>query len=304
MNKELGQKFFNLEFNSPIVLLSGCVGFGDEYTRVEGFSNEDVGAICLKGTTLKERIGNNPQRIYETESGMINAIGLQNPGADFVIKEILPSLDMSKTNFIANISGSTVDEYVQVVKKFDNSDHARIEEFIEDVTLELGGLDILINNAGTNVDNLSLRMKYDEWKKVIDVNLTSTFLLSKYSIKKMLKSKYGRVVNIASVVGHTGNIGQPNYAASKAGIIGMSKSLAIEYAKKNITINCVSPGFIDTDMTTNIAEKVKLFLTSRIPMGRLGSGEDVSNCVAFLSSDQAAYVTGETIHVNGGMYMS
>ena len=190
------------------------------------------------------------------------------------------------------------------VKKFDNSDHARIEEFIEDVTLELGGLDILINNAGTNVDNLSLRMKYDEWKKVIDVNLTSTFLLSKYSIKKMLKSKYGRVVNIASVVGHTGNIGQPNYAASKSGIIGMSKSLAIEYAKKNITINCVSPGFIGSDMTMNIAEKVKLYLTSRIPMGKLGTGEDVSNCVAFLSSEQASYITGETIHVNGGMYMS
>ena len=190
------------------------------------------------------------------------------------------------------------------VKKFDNSDHARIEEFIEDVTLELGGLDILINNAGTNVDNLSLRMKYEEWKKVIDVNLTSTFLLSKYSIKKMLKSKYGRVVNIASVVGHTGNIGQPNYAASKAGIIGMSKSLAIEYAKKNITINCVSPGFIVSDMTMNIAEKVKLYLTSRIPMGKLGTGEDVSNCVAFLSSEQASYITGETIHVNGGMYMS
>ncbi len=190
------------------------------------------------------------------------------------------------------------------VKKFDNSDHARIEEFIEDVALELGGLDILINNAGTNADNLSLRMKYDEWKKVIDVNLTSTFLLSKYSIKKMLKSKYGRVVNIASVVGHTGNVGQPNYAASKAGIIGMSKSLAIEYAKKNITINCVSPGFIISDMTMNIAEKVKLYLTSRIPMGKLGTGEDVSNCVAFLSSEQASYITGETIHVNGGMYMS
>jgi 3-oxoacyl-[acyl-carrier protein] reductase len=190
------------------------------------------------------------------------------------------------------------------VKKFDMSDHSRIEEFVEDIFLELGGLDILINNAGTNSDNLSLRMKEDEWKKVIDVNLTSTFLLSKYSIKKMLKTKYGRIVNITSVVGHTGNLGQTNYAASKAGIIGMSKSLAIEYARKNITINCVSPGFIVSDMTMNIAEKVKLYLTSRIPMGKLGSGEDVSNCVAFLSSEQASYVTGETIHVNGGMYMA
>ena len=190
------------------------------------------------------------------------------------------------------------------VKKFDLSEHSRIEEFIDDVSLELGGLDILINNAGTNADNLSLRMKEEEWKKVIDINLTATFLLSKHAIKKMLKSRFGRIVNITSVVGHTGNLGQSNYSASKAGIIGMSKSLAIEYAKKNITVNCVSPGFIISDMTMNIAEKVKLYLTSRIPMGKLGTGEDVSNCVAFLSSEQASYVTGETLHVNGGMYMS
>jgi len=190
------------------------------------------------------------------------------------------------------------------VKKFDISEHSRIEEFIDNVVLELGGLDILINNAGTNVDNLSLRMKEEEWKKVIDINLTSTFLLSKHSIKKMMKNKFGRIVNITSIVGHTGNTGQSNYAASKAGMIGMSKSLALEYAKKNITVNCVSPGFIISDMTMNIAEKVKLYLTSRIPMGKLGTGEDVSNCVAFLSSDQASYITGETLHVNGGMYMS
>ena len=189
------------------------------------------------------------------------------------------------------------------VKKFDISEHSRIEEFIDDVALELGGLDVLINNAGTNVDNLSLRMKEEEWKKVIDINLTSTFLLAKHAIKKMLKNKFGRVVNITSVVGHTGNLGQSNYAAAKSGIIGMSKSLALEYAKKNITINCVSPGFIVSDMTMNIAEKVRLYLTSRIPMGKLGTGEDVSNCVAFLSSDQASYITGETLHVNGGMYM-
>ena len=190
------------------------------------------------------------------------------------------------------------------VKKFDIADHSRIEEFIENVTLELGGLDIIINNAGKTFDNLSLRMKDEEWKKIIDINLTSTFLLTKYSIKQMLKNKFGRVVNITSVVGHTGNAGQTNYAASKAGIIGMSKSFAIEYAKKNITVNCVSPGFIVSDMTMNIAEKVKLYLTSRIPMGKLGTGEDVSNCVAFLSSNEASYITGETIHVNGGMYMS
>ena len=190
------------------------------------------------------------------------------------------------------------------IKKFNLTEHSKIEEFINTATKELGGLDILINNAGVNSDNLSLRMKDEEWKKVIDVNLTSTFLLSKYAIKNMLKNKFGRVVNITSIVGHTGNLGQANYSASKAAIIGMSKSLAIEYAKKNITINCVSPGFIVSDMTMNIAEKVKLYLTSRIPMGKLGTGEDVSNCVAFLSSEQASYVTGETMHVNGGMYMA
>ena len=187
------------------------------------------------------------------------------------------------------------------VKRFDISEHSRIEEFIDNVSLELEGLDILINNAGANADNLSLRMKVEEWKKVVDVNLTSTFLLSKYAIKKMLKNKFGRVVNITSVVGHTGNLGQSNYAASKAGIIGMSKSLAIEYAKKNITVNCVSPGFIVSDMTDGIAEKVKLILTSRIPMSKLGTGEDVSNCVAFLSSERASYITGQSIAVDGGV---
>ena len=190
------------------------------------------------------------------------------------------------------------------ILKFDISDHSKIEEFIENVNSQLMGLDILINNAGINMDNLSIRMKDEEWQKVIDINLGSTFLLCKSAIKKMLKNKYGRIVNITSIVGHTGNIGQANYAASKAGIIGMTKSLAIEYAKKNITLNCVSPGFIKTKMTENILENVKAMLTSRIPMAKLGSGEDVANSVAFLSSEAASYITGETIHVNGGMYMA
>ena len=190
------------------------------------------------------------------------------------------------------------------VLKFDISDHSKIEEFIENVSSQLTGLDVLVNNAGINMDNLSLRMKDEEWKKVIDINLGSTFFLCKYAIKKMLKNKYGRIVNITSIVGHTGNLGQSNYAASKAAIIAMSKSLAIEYAKKNITINCVSPGFIQSKMTDNIVESIKAVLTSRIPMSRLGTGEDVSNTVAFISSDAASYITGETIHVNGGMYMA
>ena len=190
------------------------------------------------------------------------------------------------------------------ILKFDISQHEKIENFIEDASSKLNGLDVLINNAGITLDNLSLRMKNEEWQKVIDINLTSTFFLCKFSIKKMLKNKYGRIINISSIVGHTGNLGQSNYAASKAGIVAMSKSLAIEYAKKNITINCISPGFIQSRMTDNIEESVKSTLTSKIPMSRLGTGEDVSNSVVFLSSDAASYITGETLHVNGGMDMA
>ena len=188
--------------------------------------------------------------------------------------------------------------------KFDISKHSEIESLIEQAYSKLNGLDILINNAGITLDNLSLRMKNNEWQKVIDVNLSSTFYICKYALKKMLKNKFGRIINITSIVGHTGNIGQANYTASKAGIVAMSKSLAIEYARKNITINCVSPGFIQTNMTDQINEEVKKNLMSRIPINRLGNGEDVSNSVAFLASDAASYITGETIHVNGGMYMA
>ena len=190
------------------------------------------------------------------------------------------------------------------VLKFDISNHSAIENFIEQAFSKLKGLDILVNNAGITLDNLSLRMKEEEWQKVIDINLSSTFYACKYGLKKMLKNKFGRIINITSIVGHTGNVGQANYTASKAGMIAMSKSLAIEYAKKNITINCVSPGFIETSMTDQINDEILKNLMSRIPMSRLGSGEDVSNSVVFLASDAASYITGETIHVNGGMYMA
>lgn len=191
------------------------------------------------------------------------------------------------------------------ILKFDISKADEIEEFIENATKQLGGgLDCLINNAGITQDNLAIRMNVEEWKKVIDVNLTSTFLLSKFAVKKMLKNKYGKIINITSVVGHTGNLGQANYTASKAGIIAMSKSLAIEYAKKNININCISPGFIKTDMTDKIEEKFKEAIISKIPSSRLGEPEDVANAVLFLASDQSNYINGETIHVNGGMYMA
>ena len=191
------------------------------------------------------------------------------------------------------------------ILKFDISQSDKIEKFIEDSSNELGGsVDCLVNNAGITADNLAIRMSLEEWKKVLDINLTSTFLLSKFAIKKMLKNKTGKIINITSVVGHTGNLGQTNYTASKAGIIAMSKSLAIEYAKKNININCISPGFIKTAMTDKIDEKFKEMIISKIPSARLGEPEDVANAVIFLASNQSNYINGETIHVNGGMYMA
>ena len=190
------------------------------------------------------------------------------------------------------------------ILKFDISQHDKIEEFINHATEELGGsLDSIINNAGITKDNLTIRMSLDEWTKVIDINLTSTFLMCKYTIKKMLKNKSGKIINITSVVGHTGNIGQANYTASKAGIVAMSKSLAIEYAKKNININCISPGFISTVMTDQIDEKHKEAIMAKIPSNRLGKPEDIANAVVFLTSDQSDYINGETLHVNGGMYL-
>mgnify|MGYP001439084798 CR=1 FL=1 len=191
------------------------------------------------------------------------------------------------------------------ILKFDISQSEKIEEFIENATTELGGnLDCLINNAGITQDNLGIRMSIDEWKKVIDINLTSTFLMSKFAIKKMLKNKSGKIINITSVVGHTGNLGQANYTASKAGIVAMSKSLAIEYAKKNININCISPGFIKTAMTDKIDDKFKEQIISKIPSAKLGEPNDIANAVLFLASNQSDYINGETLHVNGGMYMA
>ncbi len=198
------------------------------------------------------------------------------------------------------------DRYKNVkVQKFDISSHAGIEKFIEESHNSLGNkIDVLINNAGIAIDNLSIRMKEEEWNKVINVNLTSTFLLSKNTIKKMLKNKKGKIINITSVVGHTGNIGQANYTASKAGVIAMSKSLALEYGKKNIKVNCISPGFIKTEMTNKINDEYKNLLKSKIPLDRFGDPMDVANTVMFLCSDLSDYITGETIHVNGGMYFS
>ena len=195
-------------------------------------------------------------------------------------------------------------EFNIYTEKFSLDHHSNIEQFIDTVFKKLDGLDVVINNAGITLDNLSIRLSEENWKKVVDINLTSTFLMCKYSIKKMLKSKSGKIINITSIVGHTGNLGQANYSASKAGILAFSKTLAIEYAKKNININCISPGFIKTEMTDKIDEEFKKMLISKIPAGVLGTGEDVANCAAFLASDMANYINGETIHVNGGMYMA
>ena len=224
---------------------------------------------------------------------------------------IIKKLNIAGANILA--SGTRIEKLEELKKnfegikilKFDISQSDKIEEFIENATNELGGsLDGIVNNAGITQDNLAIRMRLDEWQKVININLTSTFLMSKFAIKKMLKNKSGKIVNIASVVGHTGNLGQANYTASKAAIVAMSKSLAIEYAKKNININCISPGFIKTAMTDNIDEKFKEVIVSKIPSARLGEPDDIANAVLFLSSDQSDYINGETIHVNGGMYMA
>tara|TARA_A100000164_G_scaffold288256_1_gene261320 strand:- start:219 stop:956 length:738 start_codon:yes stop_codon:yes gene_type:complete len=224
---------------------------------------------------------------------------------------IIDKLSKAGANILA--SGTKVEKLEELknkyekikILKFDISQKDKIEEFIENATKNLGGsLDCIVNNAGITQDNLAIRMSLEEWQRVIDINLTSTFLLSKFAIKKMLKNKSGKIVNITSVVGHTGNLGQANYTASKAGIIAMSKSLAIEYAKKNININCISPGFIKTTMTDKIDERFKEIIISKIPSGRLGETDDIANAVLFLSSNQSSYINGETLHVNGGMYMA
>ena len=223
---------------------------------------------------------------------------------------IVEKLYKNEANILA--TGTKIEKLEELKKKFSNikiikfdiSQHEKVEEFINTATEELGGsLDCIVNNAGITKDNLTIRMSLEEWTKVIDVNLTSTFLMCKYSIKKMLKNKFGKIINITSVVGHTGNVGQANYAASKAGIVAMSKSLAIEYAKKNINVNCISPGFISTAMTNQIDEKYKEAIIAKIPSNRLGKPEDIANTVVFLASENSDYINGETIHVNGGMYL-
>ncbi len=189
-------------------------------------------------------------------------------------------------------------------KVLDVRDAAQCDSVMESIRKELGDIAILVNNAGITRDNLALRMKDGEWDEVIDTNLRAVFRLSRAVMRGMMKARWGRIINITSVVGASGNPGQANYAAAKAGVVGMTKSLAAELGSRNITVNCVAPGFIDTDMTRALAEEQKKALLGHIPLGRLGTPEDVAAAVAYLASPQAGYVTGAVLHVNGGMYMS
>ncbi len=184
------------------------------------------------------------------------------------------------------------------------TDAEGVSAALDDILKQHGKLDILVNNAGITRDNLAMRMKDDEWDDVIDTNLKAIFRLSRAVIKPMMKARSGRIINVTSVVGSAGNPGQANYAAAKAGVAGMSRSLAAEIGSRNITVNCVAPGFIDTDMTKALGEAQHEALKTRIPLGRLGAPEDIANAVAFLASPQAGYITGTTLHVNGGMFMN
>lgn len=184
------------------------------------------------------------------------------------------------------------------------NDAQAVDALIETLVKEFGALNVLVNNAGVTRDQLAMRMKDDEWDTVIDTNLKAVFRLSRAVLRPMMKARGGRIINITSVVGSAGNAGQANYAAAKAGVAGMTRALAREIGSRNITVNCVAPGFIDTDMTKVLPEEQQAALKAQIPLGRLGSPEDIGHAVAFLASPQAGYITGTTLHVNGGMYMS
>jgi len=187
--------------------------------------------------------------------------------------------------------------------KLDVTDAKSVSETIADIQTRVGEITILVNNAGITRDNLLVRMKDDEWDAILDTNLKSAYRLSKAVLRGMMKARHGRIINIGSVVGASGNAGQSNYSAAKAALVGFTKSLAQEVGSREITVNCVAPGFIDTDMTRSLDEQQRAKLIERIPLGRLGSPQEVAHAVAFLASPEAAYITGATLHVNGGMYM-
>jgi 3-oxoacyl-[acyl-carrier protein] reductase len=184
------------------------------------------------------------------------------------------------------------------------TDPKACEDIIDSIVKDFGGIQILVNNAGITRDQLAMRMKFEEWTDVIDTNLSAVFRLSQAVLRPMMKARSGRIINITSIVGHMGNPGQANYAAAKAGVSGMTRALAREIGSRNITVNCVAPGFIDTDMTRALSEEQQNVLKANIPLARLGTPEDVAQAVAFLASPTAAYITGNTLHVNGGLYLA
>jgi len=231
--------------------------------------------------------------------GIGQAIAIQLVSAGFSVVGTATS-DRGADNISAYLADANASG---IGMKLNVTDSESIANVVARTLSEIGAPTVLINNAGITQDNLLIRMKDSEWDKIIDTNLTSIFRMSKACLRGMMKARYGRIINITSVVGATGNPGQANYAAAKAGIIGFSKSLAREVGSRNITVNSVAPGFIDTDMTRRLPEKHKKNLIDSIPMARLGTAEEVAHAVAFLASPEAAYITGETLHVNGGMFM-
>jgi len=225
------------------------------------------------------------------------------------------AVELAKNNMFV-IGTATSDKGVRAIEEnfklnhqkgiglvLDVNDNNSIESLIKQVEENYGNIDILVNNAGITKDTLLMKMKDEDWDEVMNTNLKSVFKLSQSVIRKMIKNRYGRIINISSVVGHSGNAGQTNYTAAKAGMSGFTKSLAQEVGARGITVNCVAPGFIDTEMTRSLPEEYKNQLISKIPLGKLGSPNDIANAVAFLASENANYITGETLHINGGMLM-